>query len=79
MTHQLRPRTNARSPLLRTSAAVLLAHAGLIWLVIHRMVSPTLPGSSEQVILASVVSEMPAPAPTPAQAAPVRATPASGD
>ena len=73
MTHQLRSSTHAHSPVLRTSTAVLLAHAGLIWLLIHRLASPAWPGSSEQVILASVVSEIPSPAPAPAQAAPVRA------
>lgn len=73
MTGHFRQRTNTHSPVLRTSAVVLLAHAGLIWLLIHQPASPALSGSSEQVILASVVSQMSAPAP-PAQAAPVRAT-----
>ncbi len=46
-------------PVWCTSAGVLLAHAGVVWLVIHQLASPALTGNSEQVILASVVSEMP--------------------
>ncbi len=61
-------------PILRTSAAVLLAHAGMVWLVIHQLSSPTLPGTNDQVILANVVAELPA-----AVAQPVHKTMARSD
>lgn len=58
---------------LRVSAAVVLVHAALLWLALHSLSTPTLPGSGEHLILASVVAEMPAviaarPATAPAQA-----------
>lgn len=58
----------------RVSAAVLLTHAGVIWLVIHSLVSPSLLGANDRVILANVVAEMPAsmalqPQPKPVPAA----------
>lgn len=71
MNAHARQRTQATGAVLRTSAAVLLAHAGVLWLVIHHLASPRLTGSNDQDILASVVAEMPAPETT--QAAPVRA------
>ena len=54
------------------TAAVLLAHAGMVWLVVHQLTSPTLPGASDLVILASVVTELPAPTTRPMQAAAAR-------
>ena len=71
MTPRVCQRTHARHRFWGTSAGVLLAHAGVIWLLIHRLAGPTLTGSHEQVILASVVSEMPAP--SPVHTAPARA------
>ena len=71
MSAQARQRMHTTGPVLRTSAGVLLAHAGVLWLVIHQLASPTLAGSKDSVILASVVSEMPAAAAP--QPAPVRA------
>lgn len=59
-------------PVLRTSAAVLLAHAGILWLLVDRLGSPTLPGAHEQVILASVVAEQPSPMAQPQRHAPAR-------
>jgi len=58
---------------LRVSAAVVATHAALLWLALHSLSTPTLPGSGDYLILASVVAEMPAmgaerPAPVPAQA-----------
>jgi len=47
---------------LRVIAAVLLGHAGVIWLVSTGLVSTVAPhGNTEQTIMASVVMEMPAP------------------
>ena len=43
----------------RVSAAVVLAHAVLLWLALHSLSTPTLSGPSEHVILASVVAEIP--------------------
>ncbi len=62
----------------RVSAAVLLVHAGLIWLALHRLAAPVVLGSGEQVIVASVVTQMPAPAarPSPAPVARPLTTPA---
>ena len=75
MTSSFDQRTHTTGPLQCTSAGVLLAHAVVIWWVIHRLASPILTGSKDQVILASVVSQLPTPAAT--QAVPVRAaTPA---
>ena len=48
------------------TAAVLLAHAGVVWLVVRQLSAPTLPGASDQLILASVVAELPAPTTQPA-------------
>ena len=72
MNAHARQRTQATGPVLRTSAAVLLAHAGVLWLVIHHLASPQLTGSNAQVILASVVAEMPAPETTQAAPQPAR-------
>ena len=76
MIARFRQHMHASRPVWCTSAGVLLAHAGVLWLVIHQLGGPTLKGSSEQVILASVVSEMPVPTtpPAPPPALPVRAT-----
>ena len=59
----------------RVSAAVVLAHAVLLWLALHSLSTPTLSGPSEHLILASVVAEIPTmpamaatrPAPAPTQ------------
>ena len=56
------------------TAAVLLAHAGVVWLVVRQLSAPTLPGASDQLILASVVAELPAPT-TQQPALPLQATP----
>ena len=55
------------------TAAVLLVHAGVVWLVVRQLSAPTLPGASDQLILASVVAELPAPNTQPAP--PLQATP----
>ncbi len=55
------------------TAAVLLVHAGVVWLVVRQLSAPTLPGASDQLILASVVAELPAPTTQPAL--PLQATP----
>jgi len=48
-------------PTLRVTAAVLLGHAGLIWLASTGLLSTVpLPGDTEQTLMASVVMEMPA-------------------
>ena len=62
------------NPVLRTGGAVLLAHASVIWLVVHQLSSPALTGASEPVILASVVAEIPAAVAQPLQT--TRARPA---
>ena len=57
-----------RTPCVTTG--VVLVHACLIWLLAERLSTPEWVSPSEQVILASVVADMPAPAvrpPTPAQ------------
>ena len=59
-------------PVLRTSGAVLLAHAGVVWLVVHPLASPSLPGASDPVILASMVAEIPAAVAQPLQTTPAR-------
>lgn len=59
-------------PVLRTSAAVLLAHVGILWLLVHQGASPTLSGTHEQVIVASVVAEQPSPVASPQRQAPAR-------
>ncbi|WP_416561030.1 energy transducer TonB [Limnohabitans sp. yimb22184] len=59
-------------PVLRTSGAVLLAHAGVVWLVVHPLASPSLPGASDPVILASVVAEIPVAVAQPVQTTPTR-------
>ena len=47
---------------LRVTAAVLLGHAGLIWLASTGLLSTVAPpGDTEQTLMASVVMEMPAP------------------
>ncbi len=70
MIPRLRQHMHTSRPVWCTSAGVLLAHAGVVWLVIHQLASPALTGSHESVILASVVSDMPVP--TAPQPAPVR-------
>ncbi len=60
------------NPVLRTGGAVLLAHASVIWLVVHQLASPTLQGASDRVILASVVAELPAAVAQPVQTTPAR-------
>ena len=62
------------NPVLRTGGAVLLAHAGVVWLVVQQLSSPALTGASEPVILASVVAEIPAAVAQPLQT--TRARPA---
>jgi len=59
-------------PVLRTSGAVLLAHAGVVWLVVQQLASPSLPGASDPVILASVVAEIPVAVAQPVQTTPTR-------
>lgn len=62
---------------LHVSAAVLLAHAGVIWLLIPPLASPSLLGANDRVILANVVAEMPvsmALRPQPKPAAPATPT-----
>ena len=54
------------------SAAVVVAHAALLWLALHGLSTPPLSGPSEHLILASVVAEIPnmpatRPAPAPTQ------------
>lgn len=73
MSRHVRQHTRARSAVLRTSAMVVLAHAGVIWLITQGLDGPNLTGSSEQVILASVVSDIPAPTPVRMQTASSRA------
>jgi len=56
----------------RVSAAVVAAHAALLWLALHGLSTPPLSGPSEHLILASVVAEIPnmpatRPAPAPTQ------------
>ena len=56
----------------RVSAAVVAAHAALLWLALHSLSTPPLSGPSEHLILASVVAEIPnmpatRPAPAPTQ------------
>lgn len=58
------------------TAGVVLVHAGLIWLLAERLSTPEWASPGEQVILASVVADMPAPAlrpPMPSAAAPTPA------
>ena len=43
------------------TAGVVLVHAGLIWLLVERLSTPEWVSPGEQVILASVVADMPAP------------------
>ena len=47
------------------TASVLLAHAGLLWLALSRLSTPAPAGEAEHIILASVVSEVPAPVVSP--------------
>lgn len=47
------------------TAAVLLAHSALLWLALHRLNAPAPTGEAEHIIVASVVSEMPAPVASP--------------
>ena len=56
----------------RVSAAVVAAHAALLWLALHGLSTPPLSGPSEHLMLASVVAEIPnmpatRPAPAPTQ------------
>lgn len=59
MTSCAHQKAQAYRPLLSTSAAVLLVHASLLWMIVQQMASPSLQGAHEQIILASVVAEAP--------------------
>jgi len=50
----------------RVTGAVLLAHAAVAWLLVHNLTQTVSTGEPDNVIMASVVMDMPAPpAPTP--------------
>ena len=51
----------AKQRIPRVIATVVVAHAALIWLALHGLSAPRLSGTSEHLILASVVAEVPAP------------------
>ena len=58
------------------TAGVVLVHAGLIWLLAERLSTPQWASPGEQVILASVVADMPAPALRPPMPSAAPPTPA---
>ncbi len=68
----LHPTRTLHQRTIGVTGVVVLAHAGILWLVVHQLASPALPSPHDQVILASVVAELPSPMAPPPQPAPAR-------